>query len=227
MLISGRNVKDWFPGNGGLCLHTILVDPKNAKRMWVGISAVGMFRTRDGGETWTAINNGLPQMPTGAEGSPTCCCPHKPVLDPRDANTLYMQFHGGVLGSTDAGDSWHPIENGLPGNFGFPLVISNRGELFICPLQADEQRFFKDGEFRFYKSTNGGDAWTPMSKGLPGQPQFVSVLRDAMAVDAHDLAGVYVGTTMGELWCSPDAGQSWSQLPGNLPRIETVRAYSV
>lgn len=228
-LTSGSDVKDWFPGNGGLCLHSILVDPKNAKRMWVGISAVGMFRTTDGGESWKPINNGLPQMPTGAEGSPTCCCPHKPVLDPRDSNTLYIQFHGGVLRSTDAGNSWHPIESGLPGNFGFPMVISQKGEIFICPLQADEQRFFKDGKLRVYKSSNRGESWSATTKGLPTDrdPQFVSVLRDAMAVDAHDPAGVYVGTTMGDVWASNDAGESWMKLPGNLPRIETVRAYSV
>jgi photosystem II stability/assembly factor-like uncharacterized protein len=197
--------------------------------MWVAISAVGMFRTNDGGESWTPCNNGLPQMPTGTEGSPMCCCPHKPVLDPRDSNRLYLQFHGGVLRSNDAGESWHPIENGLPGNFGFPMVISKKGEIFICPLQSDEQRFFKYGKLRVYRSTNGGDSWSASSKGLPseGDPQFVSVLRDAMACDEHDPAGVYVGTTMGEVWASNDAGESWSKLPGNLPRIESVRAYTV
>ena len=227
-LTSGPDVKDWFPGNGGLCLHTILVDPKNAKRMWVGISAVGMFRTTDGGESWQAINNGLPQMPTGAEGSPVCCCPHKPVLDPTDSNTLYMQFHGGVLRSTDGGDSWHAIENGLPGNFGFPDGHQQEGRDLHLPAAGRRAAVLQGRQASASTNrSNGGESWKPPSKGLPTDrdPQFVSVLRDAMAVDPHDPAGVYVGTTMGDVWASNDAGESWSKLPGNLPRIETVRAY--
>jgi photosystem II stability/assembly factor-like uncharacterized protein len=222
-----RKTGEWFPGNGGLCLHTILVDPNNPKRLWVAISAVGFFRSTDGGETWEETVGGLPAMPTGVEGTPECRCVHKVVLDPRNSNTLYMQFHGGVFRSTDAGSSWKPIENGLPGNFGFPMVISKRGELFIAPLQADEQRFMKDGKFRIYKSSDGGESWAPKSAGLPADPQFVGVLRDAMAVDPHDTPGVYVGTTMGEIWASNDSGETWMNLPGQYPRIEVVRAYAV
>jgi photosystem II stability/assembly factor-like uncharacterized protein len=224
-LTRGEHVKHWSPGNGGLCLHTILIDPNDAKRMWVAISAVGVFRTIDGGESWTSINTGLPTMPSGDAAIPDLCCPHKPVLDPRNADTLYMQYHGGVMRSTNAGDSWHAIENGLPGNFGFPMTISRKGEIFICPLQADEQRFFKDGRFCVYRSRDGGESWQPMNSGLP-RDAFVSVLRDAMAVDPHDPAGVYVGTAQGEVWASTDAGERWTKLPGNLPRIEVVRAYS-
>ena len=225
-LTRGQKTEEWFPGGGGLCLHTILVDPNNARRMWVAISAVGMFRTTDGGETWTSCVAGLPTMPTGAEGTPECCCVHKVVLHPRDSNTLYMQFHGGVFRSTDGGDSWQKIENGLPGNFGFPMAISRRGELFVAPLQSDEQRFFKDGRFAVYKSTNGGERWTAMTSGLPSDPQYVSVLRDAMACDPHEPAGVYVGTTMGEVWHSTDAGERWAKLPGQFPRVEVVRAFA-
>ncbi len=114
-LTKSRNTKEWMAGGGGLCLHTILVDPNNAKNMWVGISAVGFFRSVDGGETWTESVNGLPTMPTGEKGTPECCCVHKVVLDSRDKNgqTLFMQFHGGVFRSTDAGASWQSIENGL------------------------------------------------------------------------------------------------------------------
>jgi photosystem II stability/assembly factor-like uncharacterized protein len=228
-LTKGRATDKWFPGNGGLCLHTILVDPNNAKNMYVGISAVGFFRSRDGGETWDELVNGLPTMDTGVKEMPTCRCVHKIVLDPRDTSgkTLFMQYHGGVFKSTDAGDNWSPIENGLPGNFGFPMVITKKGELFVAPLQADEQRVFKDGKARIYKSTDGGATWAGKSKGLPNEPQYVGILRDAMAVDPHDPAGVYFGTTMGEVFASNDAGESWLKLPGQYPRIECVRAYVV
>ena len=194
------NRAGWFPGNGGLCLHTILVDPKDAKRMWVAISAVGVFRTTDGGESWHECNNGLPKMETGVKENPTCCCVHKVVLDPKNSNTLFMQFHGGVFKSTDGADSWQRIESGLPGNFGFPMVISARGELFIAPLEADEKRYFKDGKFAIYRSRDAGISWTAQTKGLPSEPQYVGVLRDAMAADTLEPAGVYVGTTMGEVF---------------------------
>ncbi|MGH7177482.1 MAG: exo-alpha-sialidase [Tepidisphaeraceae bacterium] len=223
-LTKGRNTKDWFPGNGGLCLHTILVDPNDKMRMWVAISAVGCFRTTDGGETWTECNKNLPTMPTGVEGTPECCCVHKVVIDPRNSDTLYMQFHGGVFKSTNAAESWQKIENGLPGNFGFPIVITKRGDLFIAPLQADEQRYFKDGKFQVYKSTDQGATWAPRSKGIPAEARFAGVLRDAMSVDSHEPAGIFVGTTMGEVFFSNDAGESWSRMPAQLPRIETVRA---
>lgn len=225
-LTSRENVKEWMAGGGGLCLHTILIDPKSKDRMWVAISAVGAFRTDDGGKTWKHCNQGLPGMPTGVEGTPSCYCVHKVVLDPKDPSKMYMQFHGGVLKSDDAGDSWSKIEEGLPGNFGFPMVVTKKGELFIAPLQADEQRYFKDGKFRIYRSNNNGQRWEALSNGLPGGPQFVGVLRDAMAVDGSDPAGVYVGTTMGEIWYSADAGNAWAQIPGQLPRIEMIRAYN-
>jgi len=213
----------WFPGNGGLCLHTILIDPKNPQRMWVGISAVGVFRTEDGGASWKNLNKGLPSLATGSDEESSLCCVHKMVLDPRDANTLYMQYHGGVFKSTNSGEGWTPIETGLPGNFGFPMVISPTGELFIAPLQADEQRFFKDGKASIYRSRDAGASWQAQSKGLPSEPYFAGVLRDAMATDPFNPAGIYVGTTMGDLFHSIDAGDTWHQLPGKFPRISTVK----
>ncbi|HEY7091059.1 MAG TPA: hypothetical protein VH518_23380 [Tepidisphaeraceae bacterium] len=212
----------WFPGNGGLCLHTILIDPKDKNRIWVGISAVGVFRTTDGGQSWTPCNKGLPGLPTGSDDPAAMYCIHKMVLDPKNSDTLYMQFHGGVMKSTDGADSWKKIENGLPGNFGFPMVITKDGDLFVVPLK-DENRAMFDGKFRVYRSTNGGKKWQPLSKGLPDDPQFVGVLRDAMAVDSMDTPGVYVGTTMGEVYASNDTGDSWSRLPGTLPRITNIK----
>lgn len=216
---------EWGPGNGGLCLHTILVDPTNPQRMWIGISAVGVFRTDDGGVSWKVCNNGLPQGPTGVRNQEVGRCVHKIVLDPKDPNTLYCQFHGGVFKSTDAADSWQPIETGLPGNFGFPMGVTAEGDLFVIPLESDMQRHVKDGRLLVYRSRDGGQNWAPTGKGLPDQPHYVGVLRDALSVDSLDPAGVYFGTSMGEVFYSPDAGENWDRLPGQFPRITMIKAW--
>ncbi|MBW3628921.1 MAG: glycoside hydrolase [Gemmatimonadetes bacterium] len=222
--ISGHPTRSkWFPGGGGLCLHTILVDPRNAKRWWIGISAVGVFRTEDGGESFKVCNQGLPGVPTGQPDTGIDRCVHKMVLDPADSNTLYMQFHGGVFRSTDGADNWVAMDEGLPSVFGFPMVVTRSGTRFIMPLESDQQRVMKDGKLQVYRSGKGSSAWEPVGKGLPEEPQYVGVLRDAMAVDSLDPAGVYFGTTMGEVFYSPDEGESWNQLPGQLPRITHVK----
>jgi hypothetical protein len=217
--------EQWAPGNGGLCLHTILIDPADAARMWVGISAVGVFRTDDGGESWKVCNYGLPQVATGVQNDDVGRCVHKLVLDPKQPNTLYCQFHGGVLKSTDAADTWHHIETGLPSNFGFPMVVTRSGDLFVIPLESDMQRHVKDGRLAVYRSRDGGESWAPVGRGLPEQPHYVGVLRDAMAVDSLDPAGIYFGTSMGEVFCSPDAGESWTRLPGQFPRITSIKTW--
>jgi hypothetical protein len=214
---------NWFPGGGGLCLHTILVDPANAERMWLGISAVGVFRSEDGGESWTVCNQGLPGVPTGQPDRGIDRCVHKIVLDPEDSNTLYMQFHGGVFRSTDGADSWEAFDTGLPSVFGFPLVVTRSGTRFLMPLESDQQRVMKEGKLQLYRSRKGSSTWEAVGKGLPDEPEYVGVLRDAMAVDPLEPAGVYFGTTMGEVFYSPDEGESWAQLPGQLPRITHVK----
>jgi photosystem II stability/assembly factor-like uncharacterized protein len=216
---------EWGPGNGGLCLHTILPDPTNPQRMWLGISAVGAFRTDDGGQSWKLCNNGLPQGPTGVRNIEVGRCVHIMVLDPEDPETLYCQFHGGVFKSTDAADSWQPIEAGLPGNFGFPMGVTNDGDLFVIPLEDQGQRHMKDGRLRVYRSRDRGQSWSASGKGLPEQPQYVGVLRDALAVDSLNPAGVYFGTSMGEVFYSPDAGDNWDKLPGQFPRITMIKAW--
>ncbi len=217
----------WFPGNGGLCLHSILINPKNPQEMWIAISAVGLFRTRDAGQSWTNFNQTLPGVPTGSDDHESGCCVHKIVLDPLDPTRLYMQFHGGVLASTDSGETWSPIETGLPGNFGFPMVINHRGELFAAPLKTQETRYFADETMTVYRSKNRGQSWQPLRNGFPKDPSYAGVLRDSMAVDSLAVPGVYLGTTSGEVFASPDAGESWLRLPGTLPRINCVRAYAV
>lgn len=214
----------WHPGNGGLCLHTIVTDPENPNRIWVGISAVGVFRTTDGGQSWMLCNKGLPVFESGNQAMPDICCVHKIVADPKGADTLYMQFHGGVLKSTDGADSWQTIESGLPGNFGFPMAISSRGEIFVAPLANQEMRVMKDGDLSIYRSRDAGASWQAMSNGLPRDPQYVGVLRDAMTCDTLDSAGVYFGTSTGDVYFSTNAGERWGKLPGNFPRIETIKA---
>jgi photosystem II stability/assembly factor-like uncharacterized protein len=214
----------WFPGGGGLCLHTIVVDPTNPNRMWLGISAVGVFRTEDGGKSWTVRNQGLGQIATGdGPDSPVAHCVHKIVRDPARPDTLYMQYHGGVYRSTDGADNWTRIESGLPSNFGFPMAMTKKGDLFIAPLESDEKRMAKEGRLRVYRSRDRGDTWQEMKGGLPDQ-HYVGVLRDAMTTDSND--GLYFGTTSGELFASRDAGDSWQKLPGQLPRITCVKTWS-
>ena len=218
---------NWSPGNGGLCLHTIVQDPHNAERLWVAISAVGVFRTDDGGDSWSLKTRGIPPVPTGGDGVGIDRCVHRIALDPGDSATLYMQFHGGVFRSTDAADSWHPIEAGLPSNFGFPLVTGKPGELFIAPLDSDERRYMPEGRLRVFRSRDRGESWQDVSHGLPGEPQYVNVLRGAMARDPGNVGGVFFGTTMGQVYATHDSGESWEQVPLQLPRVLSVTAHRV
>lgn len=217
----------WSPGNGGLCLHTVVVDPHDERRMWVAISAVGVFRTDDGGETWELKTRGLPPVPTGGDGDGIDRCVHRMALDPRSRDTLYMQCHGGVFRSDDAADSWYPVETGLPSNFGFPIVATGPGEAFVAPLDSDERRFMPAGRLRVYRTRDGGASWQDASRGLPEEPQFVNVLRGAMAKDPADPGGVFFGTTMGQVYGTRDGGESWEQLPLQLPRVLSVTAHRV
>jgi hypothetical protein len=216
----------WFPGNGGMCLHTILTDPTNSQRLWVAASAIGVFRSDDAGATWRTCNRDLPLVPTGLSvETEVSRCVHKMVLDPKIPGVLYQQFHGGVFKSEDGGETWKPIANGLPSNFGFPMVITTAGDLFIVPLTSDEQRFVPEGALKVYRSRDRGRTWKSLGRGLPREPHYVGVLRDAMAVDPLQPAGVYFGTTMGEVFCSANNGESWRQLPGQFPRITTVKTW--
>jgi photosystem II stability/assembly factor-like uncharacterized protein len=216
--------KSWFPGGGGLCLHTIVPEPEDPKKITVGISAAGVFRTSDGGASWERCNKGLRIVATGQNPEDEVAyCVHKIVRDPRGSGTLFMQYHGGVYRSDDGASSWQNIEAGLPGNFGFPMVATPDGTLFVVPLEADERRHVFGGKLRVYRSDDGGAHWSPASeRGLPTDPQFVSVLRDAMTAEKHG-NGLYFGTSMGEIFASRDAGESWAKLPGTFPRITTVK----
>lgn len=219
---------NWQPGLGGLCLHTIVPDSKNPNRLFLGISAVGVFRSDDGGQSWNLKNNGIRNL-FRQEGQPEfigaedTCCVHKFVQDPTQPDTLYQQNHAGVFRSTDAGDSWHPIENGLPSKFGFPIVMlpGKPKTLFTVPQEESFSRTFPEGRLGVYRSRDGGDSWERTHQGLD-ELNWGGVLRNSMIVDAGDPPAIYVGTSIGDVYTSLDEGESWRRLPGRFPRIESL-----
>jgi photosystem II stability/assembly factor-like uncharacterized protein len=217
----------WMPGFGGLCLHSVVVDPTNPRRLWVGISAVGVFRSEDGGESWHLRNEGLHNVaPEFIQDPDMGRCVHKLVADPVQPGALCLQYHGGVFRSENAGDTWTRISAGLPHDFGFPLAVTAR-DLFVVPLLADNNRVVPDGALKVWRSRDRGRTWRALTDGLPQQEHFVGVLRDAMAADTLTPAGVYLGTTAGEIFHSRDDGDSWAKLPAQLPRITTLKVWRV
>ncbi len=217
----------WMPGAGGLCLHSIVVDPQSPDRLWVAISAVGVFRSEDGGATWSLCNQGLPNVaPEFIKGEDMGRCVHRLELDPSAPNALVLQFHFGVYRSTDGGDSWTKISAGLPHDFGFPLAVT-QDDLFVVPLVRDSYRVVPDGIFKVWRSRDRGRTWKALTQGLPPADCFVGVLRDAMTADGLDPAGIYLGTTGGEVFVSSDAGGTWQGLPARLPRITSVQVWVV
>lgn len=217
----------WYPGNGGLCAHAILVDPRNPDRVWVGISAVGVFRSDDGGRTFHPKNHGLPTVMEDREHKDIGYCVHGLAADPDDADVIYRREHVGVFRSRDGGETWDRIENGLGSWFGFPIAVDRRSRaVYVVPLESDEYRMPAEGNFRVYRSRDSGKNSEGLGEGLPSVPTFTSVLRGALAVDGQDPCGVYIGTTGGQAFASADRGDTWRPLPCTLPRILHVAAYA-
>lgn len=212
----------WGQGGAGGPLHSLLIDPADGRRLWAGIGGAGVFRSEDGGTSWRQCHTGLPQDAFGGIGSRL----HKLAAAPRAANRLYLRCHAGMFASEDGGEHWQPIAEQLP-PFGFPLAVSQRSELFIAPLAGREERYMPDGVLQLWRSRDGGASWQPCRAGLPTTPQYVSILRDSLAVDALDPPGVYFGTTAGELFASADGGDTWQQLPGQYSRITAVKTWEV
>lgn len=218
----------WIPGGGGLCLHTILPHPTDARRLVVAASAVGVLETRDAGVTWHVRNGGiradhLPEKVTSEDAFGSC--PHKLVRDPTEPGTLYMQNHFGVYRRREDDASWKDIGRGLPSRFGFPIAAHPRERAFFTlPLAGDFNRVAPDGALAVWTLRDGARAWTPRRKGLPQSGAFVTVLREGMTTDEEDPCGVYFGTTGGELWGSRDEGASWARIAERLPPILSVEA---
>ena len=219
----------WQPGAGGMCLHSILLDPKNSKRIFIAISAAGAFRTDDGGKKWKPINQGLHSQyipdPTAEVGH----CVHHIAMHPKRPNTLFMQKHWDVMRSDDAGDSWREVSGNLPSDFGFPIDIhAHEPEtIYVVPIKSDSEHYPPDGKLRVYRSRSGGNEWEELTKGLPQKDCYVNVLRDAMTVDSLDKCGVYFGTTGGQVYGSSDAGDSWNAIVRDLPAVLSVEAQTL
>ncbi len=219
----------WQPGAGGMCLHSILLDPVNADRMFVAISAAGAFRSDDAGQSWHAINRGLRSAhipdPTAEVGH----CVHHIALHPSRPATLFMQKHWDVMRSDNAGDTWYEISGNLPTDFGFVIDVHAHepDTLYVVPIKSDSEHFPPDGQLRVYRSRNGGYDWEPMTKGLPQKDCYVNVLRDAMAVDTLESCGVYFGTTGGQVYASADSGETWRPIVHDLPAVLSVEVQTL
>jgi photosystem II stability/assembly factor-like uncharacterized protein len=216
----------WMPGNGGQCLHTVLPHPTDPDRITVAMSTGGVYRTEDGGKTWRPRNSGV-RVDFMPEKFPEFGqCVHKVVRHPGRPETLFLQNHGGLYRSDDGGDSWHDIAKGVPSDFGFCMAIHPHDPdvVYIVPLEASLFRCTPEGKMRVYRTRDGGKSWEALSKGLPQKDANEVVLRDAMAVDRLDPAGVYFGTRSGKVYASADGGGSWSLVADSLPPVLCVRA---
>jgi hypothetical protein len=219
----------WQPGAGGMCLHTITLDPSDARRMYVAISAAGAFRTDDGGDTWRPINQGLKTDGIPDPDAEVGHCVHRLAMHPSRPQTLYMQKHWDVMRTDDAGESWHEVSGDLPSDFGFPIAVhAHEPEtVYVVPIKSDSEHYPPEGRLRVYRSRTGGNDWEPLTKGLPQSHCYVNVLRDAMAVDSLDSCGVYFGTTGGQVYVSADAGDSWTPIVRDLPAVLSVEVQTL
>jgi photosystem II stability/assembly factor-like uncharacterized protein len=219
----------WAPGAGGMCLHTVLIDPSNPQRIYIAISSAGAFRTDDGGKTWKPINRGLHSLyipdPTAEVGH----CVHRIAMHRSRPNVLFMQKHWDVMRSDDAGDSWREVSGNLPTDFGFPIEVhAHEPEtVYVIPIKSDGEHYVAEGKLRVYRSRTGGNEWEALTSGLPQRDCYVNVLRDATAVDSLDSCGIYFGTTGGQVYMSPDSGDNWTAIVRDLPAVVSVEVQTL
>jgi photosystem II stability/assembly factor-like uncharacterized protein len=218
----------WQPGAGGMCLHTILLDP-NGERIYVAISAAGTFRSDDTGKTWKPINRGLRSQFIPDPDAEVGHCVHHIAMHRKRPTVLFMQKHWDVMRSDDAGENWREVSGNLPTDFGFVVdVHAHEPEtIYVIPIKSDSEHYVHDGKLRVYRSKTGGGEWEPLSNGLPQENCYVNVLRDAMAVDSLDDCGVYFGTTGGQVYCSPDGGDRWLPIVRDLPAVLSVEVQTL
>jgi len=219
----------WMPGAGGMCLHTILIDPKEHQRMYVAISAAGAFRTDDGGSTWKPINQGLRSSHIPDPDAPVGHCVHRLAMHPTRPGTIFMQKHWDVMRTDNGGEQWTEVSGNLPTDFGFVIdVHAHEPEtIYVVPIKSDSEHFPLGGKLQVFRSKTGGNEWEALTNGLPQQDCYVNVLRDAMAVDAMEECGVYFGTTGGQVYGSADGGESWKAIVRDLPAVLSVEVQTL
>ncbi|MBV8366580.1 MAG: exo-alpha-sialidase [Candidatus Eremiobacteraeota bacterium] len=219
----------WQPGAGGMCLHTIIQDPANAKRMYVAISAAGAFRSDDGGISWNPINRGLRSAQIPDQDAEVGHCVHRLAMHPSRPNTLFMQKHWDVMRTDDAGENWREVSGNLPSDFGFPIEVhAHEPEtVYVIPIKSDSEHYPPDSKLRVYRSRTGGGEWEALTKGLPQRDCYVNVLRDATSSDALDPFGLYFGTTGGQVYASNDAGDTWNAIVHDLPAVLSVEVQTL
>jgi photosystem II stability/assembly factor-like uncharacterized protein len=219
----------WQPGAGGMCLHTILLDPSASGRMFAAISAAGAFRSDDAGQSWRPINRGLQSEGIPDPDAEVGHCVHRLAMHSARPDVLFMQKHWDVMRSDNGGESWREISGNLPSDFGFPIDVHAHepDTIYVVPITSDAEHFPPEGKLRVYRSRTGGDEWEPLTTGLPQENCYVNVLRDAMAVDAMDECGVYFGTTGGQIYASADSGDSWAPIVRDLPAVLSVEVQTL
>ena len=227
-----REVKGdlWAPGAGGMCLHTILLDPGNPQRIFTAISAAGAFRSDDGGQSWKPATSGLQSQyelpdPNAEVGH----CVHNIAMHPARPNVLFMQKHWDVMRSDDAGDSWYEISGNLPSDFGFPIAVHAHepDTIYVVPIKSDSEHYPPEGKLRVYRSRTGGNEWEALTEGLPQSNCYVNILRSALSVDSLDPCGLYFGTTGGQVYASADSGDSWQPIVRDLPAVLSVEVQTL
>jgi len=217
----------WQPGAGGMAVHTIILDPKNANRIYIAISAAGAFRTDDGGKTWRPINKGLKvQYELPDPDAEVGHCVHRIAMHKSRPDVLFMQKHWDVMRTDDAGEKWTEVSGNLPSDFGFPIDVHAHepNTIYVVPIKSDSEHFPPDGKLRVYRSRSGGNEWEALTKGLPQKDCYVNVLRDAMSVDTLQPCGIYFGTTGGQVYGSADGGDTWNAIVRDLPAVLSVEA---
>src|SRR5580693_6373953 len=223
------SASSWQPGAGGMCLHTIVIDPSDYNRIFTAISAAGAFRSDDAGKTWRPINRGLKSNSIPQQEAEVGHCVHRIAMHPKHPNVLYMQKHWDVMRSVDAGESWQEVSGNLPTDFGFAIDVHAHEPqtIYVVPIKSDSEHFVPDAKLRVFRSRTGGNEWEPLTIGLPQRDCYVNVLRDAMAVDSLDSCGIYFGTSGGQVYASADAGNSWNAIVRDLPAVLSVEVQTL
>jgi photosystem II stability/assembly factor-like uncharacterized protein len=224
-----KSAQSWQPGAGGMCLHTIVLDPSAPERIFVAISAAGVFRSDDAGRTWRPANRGLRSQGIPDADAEVGHCVHRIAMHPSRPGVLFMQKHWDVMRSDDGGESWREVSGNLPSDFGFPVEVHAHepDTVYVVPIKSDSEHYPPDGRLRVYRSRSGGDEWEALTDGLPQRDCYVNVLRDAMTVDSLEECGVYFGTTGGQVYGSADAGDHWTPIVRDLPAVLSVEAQTL